>query len=56
MLTIETLDEGNACGFGGGVHADRKYKQTNSKKPKYFIDGENRKIYFNKTSPEKYLQ
>lgn len=55
-LTIETLDNGYDCGFGGNVIADGIYKKVDSKQPEYFEDAHGEKVYFDKTPPEKYLK
>jgi hypothetical protein len=53
-LTIKTLDNCYACGFGNNIYADNQYKQKSKAIPNYFIDGPGDKIYFSKTSPESY--
>lgn len=42
------------CGFGYGVVADGKYYLRDKTNPQYFITLANKKVYFNKTSPENY--
>lgn len=53
-LTIKTIK--SDCGLGGGVLADGIYRKVNSQQPKYFEDGEGKKVYFNTTTPEKYYK
>jgi hypothetical protein len=53
-LTIKTINEQNECGFGYGVTADGTYKRKSSVRPEYFIDESKDKIYFRKTTPNKY--
>jgi hypothetical protein len=54
ILTIKTLDDCDECGFGANVYADNQYALKERKKPVYFVDGHNHKIYFSKTKPEDY--
>jgi hypothetical protein len=54
ILIIKTLDQCDECGFGANVYADNQYARKKWEIPGYFVDGHNRKIYFNKTSPEDY--
>ena len=56
VLTIKTLDDCYECGFGANVDADNNYILKSNEIPQYFIDGHGHEIYFNKTSPEKYLK
>lgn len=44
------------CGFGYGVNADGKYLLIGRNNPNDFIDRAGHKIYFDKTSPGKYLE
>lgn len=55
-LTIETINNGYDCGFGGNVIADGVYKKVNPKQPDYFEDMHGNKIYFAKTKPENYFK
>ena len=53
-LTIKTLDDCYDCGLG--IHADNLYKRKMNIVPAYFTNGDGRKVYFDKTSPEDYLK
>ncbi|MDD5186569.1 MAG: hypothetical protein PHS84_15045 [Paludibacter sp.] len=55
-LTLKTIDNCYACGFGGNVIADNKYIRKGLTRPEFFIDGHGHKIFFSKTSPENYLK
>jgi hypothetical protein len=50
-LTIKTLH--GDCGFGHGVYADGNYQQTDKSNPQFFITLTDKRVYFDKTSPEK---
>lgn len=52
ILSINTLDECSECGFGGNVIADNRYVRKALTTPKYFTNGEGKKVFFNLTSPE----
>jgi len=54
LVVLNTLN--NDCGFGHGVVSDGAFKKTSSKTLQYFINGEGLKVYFAKTSPEKYAE
>lgn len=53
-IIIKTV-AGN-CPFGYGVYADGTYYLRNSSNPTTFINRSGKKIYFDKTSPDNYLQ
>jgi hypothetical protein len=53
-LTIRTINEFNACGFGNGVIIDGVFGRTSRKTPDHFINQEGTKYFFKTTTPEKY--
>ena len=53
-ITIKTL-AGN-CPFGGGVYADGNYLLTNAKNPEYVITRTGKKVFFEKTPPNKFQE
>jgi hypothetical protein len=40
------------CGFGFGVYADDTYTLTDKSNPQYFITRTDKKVFFDKTSPD----
>ncbi|SDS17414.1 hypothetical protein SAMN05216490_0673 [Mucilaginibacter mallensis] len=50
-IIIKTLH--GDCGFGHGVYADGAYQQTSKANPQSFITRTGKKVYFDKTAPEK---
>jgi hypothetical protein len=50
-VIIKTLH--GDCGFGNGVYADGTYQQTSKINPQSFTTRTGKKVYFDKTSPEK---
>jgi hypothetical protein len=44
------------CHFGYGVYADGTYHMDNSRNPLYFESRTGKKVYFDKTPPDKYLE
>jgi hypothetical protein len=55
-LTIRTIDDQYACGFGHGVFIDGIFNKQATKAIDYFKDMEGTKIYFEKTKPEDYYR
>ena len=55
-LTIETVEEQDDCEFGYAVVADGVFMRTTNKLPDYFVDMEEKKIYFKKTKPDDYYK
>lgn len=53
-LIVRTLY--GSCGFGGFLYADGKYILKNEHDPIWFIDRAGRKVIFNETAPEKYVE
>ena len=53
-LTIKTENEERECGFGGNVNADGDYKRKSYVSKEYFVDSDQKKIFFKTTSPELY--
>lgn len=53
-LTIKTIS--GDCGFGGGVGADGTYPLTDTKPPAYCTTRTGKKVYFDKTPPEKFRE
>ncbi len=55
-LTIRTIDEQYACGFGNAVFIDGIFNKQATKAIDYFKDMEGTKIYFERTKPEDYYR
>ena len=53
-ITIKTVT--GDCGFGYGVFADGFYLLKDDKNPINFVDRTGKKIYFDKTPPEKFSE
>ena len=53
-IIVKTV--GGDCGFGGGVYADAVYNLRDNKNPSFLISRANKKIYFDKTPPEKFRE
>jgi hypothetical protein len=53
-LTIKTV--GGDCGFGHAVYADGMYELKDGKNPEYFISRTDKKVYFEKTTPENFSE
>lgn len=44
------------CGFGYGVYADGSFTLQDSKNPVFMITRTGKKVYFDKTAPEKFKE
>lgn len=54
LLTVEHIQNQDACGFGFSVWANGEYLQKSTEIPVYFENPERTRIYFSKTTPEEY--
>jgi hypothetical protein len=53
-LIIKTVGEHYECGFGHNVFMDGTYIRRTKRSPKFFIDLDGTKYYYDKTSPDEY--
>jgi len=54
-LVIKTIDGQYSCDFGYAVVGDGEFRKEGNSQPDFFIDPEEKTIYFVKTKPEDYL-
>ena len=53
-VVVKTVD--GDCGFGYGVYADGTFSLKDGSNPAYLITRTNKKVYFDKTSPENFRE